>query len=140
MNNFADLQLVSMIEFSFNTLPHQFNHSLSQISPLIFFFTGKGAFYLHIFNKKILQRTKILISPVWNKILKFYSEKLELPAMPPPKKNVYYIFTYWEYLLCLQSNASAALKITTSQQSLTVVKTFATAKKPCRTVTMTTTT
>ena len=38
------------------------------------------------------------------------------------------------------TNQKPALKITASQQSLTIVKTFMTTKKPCRTVTMTATT
>ena len=43
------------------------------------------------------------------------------------------------YIKCV-INIPPALKLTAGQRSLTVVKAFVTAKKPCRTVTMTATT
>ena len=51
-------------------------------------------------------------------------------------------FQYWKIHrnLCQATLLSSALKIMTSQWSLTIVKAFVTAKKPCQTVTMNTTT
>ena len=122
MNNFAQLQLLPVMEFSFDILSHQF----------LIAFLLKCLTYL---LKKTTQRTKI-ISTVWNKVLKiwdtffeltqkkyntaeissnFFYHKLELleitwkrtsKAMPKIEKNMHILYIYWECLLCQQSNAS----------------------------------
>ena len=51
---------------------------MSQISPLIFFSSGKELFSRTYLLKIIRRRTEILISPVWNKILKIWDTLFEL--------------------------------------------------------------
>ena len=109
---------------------------MSQISPLMFLSSGKELFSRIYLLKKTPRRTKILISPVWNKILKIWAILFELinievqcskncfkfllkqvagafgnnigkePQKPRPKQKNTYL--YWEFFLCLQSNASGS--------------------------------
>ena len=51
---------------------------MSQISPLMFSSSKKELFSWTYLLKKTPRRTKILISPVWNKILKIWDTHLEL--------------------------------------------------------------
>ena len=51
---------------------------MSQISPLMFFSSEKELFSWTYLLKKTPQRTKILISPIWNKILKIWDTLFEL--------------------------------------------------------------
>ena len=109
---------------------------MSQISPLMFFPWEKELLSWMCILKKTPQRTEILISPVWNKILKIWDTFFELIQIevqcsknyfkmflpqeagafrnniekelqhPRPKLNKYIVNIYREYLLCLKSNAS----------------------------------
>ena len=108
--------------------------SLCHISPLMFLSQRNELFsWTHIL-KKTLRRTKMLLFPDWNKILKiwdtlfeliqievqciknyfkfFYHKKLELlekePQKPRLKLKKYLSNIYREYLLCSQSNASGS--------------------------------
>ena len=80
MNNFAELQLLSLMEFSFNTLPGQFSIAslLKSVSPLMFFSSKKELFSRTYLLKKTQRKTKVLISPVWNRILKIWETHFEL--------------------------------------------------------------
>ena len=51
---------------------------MSQISPLMFFLSEKEVFSRTYLLKKTPPRTKILISPIWNKILKIWDTLFEL--------------------------------------------------------------
>ena len=98
MNNSAELQLLPMIKFSFNTWPHQFLiasllRCVSDFTADIFFVTKGELFSWTYLLKKILQRTKILISPVWNKILKIWDTLFELIQIDVQySKNCFKIF------------------------------------------------
>ena len=104
---------------------------MSQISPLMFFSSEKEIFSRTYLLKKTPRRTKILISPVWNKILKIWDILFELIQIEVQcSKNYFNIFLLQEagafgkptpkiekicmtyiprvYLLCLQSNASGS--------------------------------
>ena len=62
MNNFLELQLLSMMEFTFNTLPRKF--SLASLLKCVsdfttdVFFVKKGAFQLNISTKKETTKDK----------------------------------------------------------------------------------
>ena len=62
MNNFAELQLLPMMEFSFNTLPRYFSITslLKCVSDFTAdaFFVRKGAFYLNISTRKDTTKDK----------------------------------------------------------------------------------
>ena len=77
MNNFAELKLLPMMEFSFNTLPHQFPIAslLKYVSDFAtdIFFVRKGDFSWTYLLDKTPRTAKILISSVWNKILKIWN-------------------------------------------------------------------
>ena len=66
-----------------------------QISPLVFFSPEKELLSWTDLRKKTPWRTKILISPVWNKILEIWDtlELFRLELLQNWKKYVYYIFT-----------------------------------------------
>ena len=112
---------------------------MSQISVLMFFPSEMELFRWTYLLKKAPRRTKILISPVWNKIFKIWDTIFELmnievqwsknyfktflqqeagafgnkigkePQKSSSKfKNMYILYIYWDYLLCLHSNASAS--------------------------------
>ena len=80
MNNFAELQLLPTMEFSFNTSPRSF--SIASLLKCVknfaidSFFSEKDLFSWAYLLKKTPWRTKILISPVWNKILKIWNTLL----------------------------------------------------------------
>ena len=107
---------------------------MSQISPLMFFSSEKELFSGTYLLKKTQRRTKVLISPVWNRILKIWDTLFELlqievqcsknylKTVSPREagafrnnvehkshvqnwKNMYVIYLH-KNLLCLQSNAS----------------------------------
>ena len=106
---------------------------MSQISPLMFFLSENEIFsWTHIL-KMIPQRTKILISPVGNKILNIWDTLFNLVQMlifqnrfttrswsfwkyhrkrtakaTPKIEKICILYIYREYLLCLQSNASGS--------------------------------
>ena len=80
MNNFAELQLLPTMEFSFNTLPRSF--SIASLLKCVknftidVFLSEKDLFSWTYLLKKTPRRTKILISLVWNKILKIWNTLL----------------------------------------------------------------
>ena len=82
MNNFAELQVLAMMEFFFNTLPRWL--SIASLLKCVSDFTadvvlsGKELFSRTYLLKETTGRTKILISAVWNKILKIWDTLFEL--------------------------------------------------------------
>ena len=104
---------------------------MSQISPLIFFSSENELFSWIYLLKKKSRRTKILISPGWNKILKIWGHTFwaHTNRSTMQQKLFQHFFTtrswsFWKthaqnwkicmiyiprvYLLCLQSNASGS--------------------------------
>ena len=106
---------------------------MSQILPLMFFSSENGLFSWTDLLKRTSWRTKILIFPVWNKILKIWDTLFELIQIEVKcSKNHFKTFLpreagasgnnknhaqnwkkhllhfYREYLLCLQSTASGS--------------------------------
>ena len=104
----------------------------------MFFSSEKELFSWTYLLRKTPRRTKILISPVWNKVLKIwgtfwadkyrryitakissifvYNKKLDLVETIKEKKRknhaqnwkICILYIYWEYLLSLQFNASGS--------------------------------
>ena len=66
---------------------------MSQISPLIFFSSEEELFSWTYLLKKTLRRTKILISPVWNKVLKVWDDAAKISSKFFYNKNPANI--YW---------------------------------------------
>ena len=81
-----------------------------------YFFVRKGAFQWNKSTKNTPQRTKILIYPAWNKILKIWDTLFEIIQIEVQcsKKNtpkigkIYILSINRKYLLCLQSNPSGS--------------------------------
>ena len=98
MNNFAELQLLPMMEFSFNTLPRWFSIAsllkcVSDFTTDLFFSSRKEFFSWTYLLKKTPRRTKILIFPVWNKILKIWDTHFEhIRIKVQCSKNYFKIF------------------------------------------------
>ena len=100
MNNTAELPLLPMMEFSLNNWPCYF----SIASPLKYFsyviavfLSEKELFSWTYFLKKTTQKTKILIFPVWNKILKIRDTLFELIQIEPQcSKNIFKNFLLHE--------------------------------------------
>ena len=66
---------------------------MSRVSPLMFFSSEKKLFSLTYLLKKTAQMTKILIFPVWNKILKIWDILLEIIQIEVQwSKNCFKIF------------------------------------------------
>ena len=108
---------------------------MSQISLLMYYLSEKELFSWPYLLKKTPRKTKILISPIWNKILKIWDIKSwahkyrstmqqELaqnffttgswsfwkyigkePQNHAQDWKICILYIYWEYLVCLQSNA-----------------------------------
>ena len=76
MNNFTGLQLLKMMEFSFNTLSCLF--PIAFLLKSVSDFTTDASFLWKYLLKNTLRRTKILVSPVWNQILKIWDTIFEL--------------------------------------------------------------
>ena len=116
---------------------------MSQISTLMFFFVRKKELFSSTYLlQKTPRRTKILISPAWNKILKIWDKRFELinieleccknyfktflqqeagafgnnivkqPQKPRPKLKNMYIIYLLRILLSLQANASSGFLLT----------------------------
>ena len=98
MNNFVELQLLPMMEFSFNTFTTLIFDSFPtkvclRFHRWCFFSSEKVLFRWTNLLKKIPRRTKILISPIWYKILKdwdtFWAHKYRSAMQQKVCSNVF---------------------------------------------------
>ena len=141
MNSFAELQLLPMMEFSFNTLPHYF--SIASLQKCVSDFTADVFFRQNISTKKDTTKDKnINISCLkldfknlrqtfWAQKYRstmqqilvpnfFYNKKLELLEITKERNHkshaqnwkICMLCVYWEYLPCPQSNASGSFSQT----------------------------
>ena len=84
---------------------------MSQISPLMFFSSEKELFSWTYLLKKTPRRTKILISPVWNKILKIWDTLFEFMQI-----EVKYVKNYFKIFLPQEAGAFGNNMVKESQK------------------------
>ena len=96
MNNFVELQLLPKMKFSFNNFRHQtlIVSLLKSVSDFTAdgFTSEKELFIWTYLLKKALRRTKILLFPVWNKILKIWDTLFEIIQIEAQCSKVYFKF------------------------------------------------